>query len=107
VSTKSLSAPWLIRLNWDEFFFLLICVGLDVVEYIIPVLLVPLAGDILDFSGFIFSVFYFGWIGFVSLIELIPSLDILPSFIITWLIWYILKKRRDKIKVLEELEKWK
>ena len=43
---KTLSAPWLIRLNWDELVTILVCLSLDIVEYILPVLMVPLAGDV-------------------------------------------------------------
>jgi hypothetical protein len=40
----------------------------------------------------------FRWIGLVSIIELFPGMDILPIFIITWILWYITKKRIIPIK---------
>jgi hypothetical protein len=39
----------------------------------------------------------FRLIGIVSLLELVPGVDILPIFIITWLIWYLTKKRKELI----------
>lgn len=83
------------------------CITLDVLEYIMPALMLPLAGDVLDFAGFVFCVYYFGWIGFVALFEVIPGLDVIPNFTITWLVWYLMKKRNDQLRLQEELEKWK
>lgn len=104
---KTLSAPWLIRLNWDELMTLIICVSLDLVEYLVPMLMAPFAGDILDFAGVVFCVIYFGWLGFLAILELIPGLDTLPSFTITWLFWYILKRRNARLRLEEELEQWR
>lgn len=104
---KTLSAPWLVRLNWDELVTLLVCVSLDVVEYAIPVMMIPLAGDIVDLAGVMFCVFYFGWVGFVALIEIIPGLDVIPIFTCAWLIWYIMKRRSARIRLEDELERWK
>lgn len=83
------------------------CITLDVLEYIMPALMLPLAGDVLDFAGIVFCVYYFGWIGFVALFEVIPGLDVIPNFTITWLVWYLMKKRKDQLRLQEELEKWK
>ncbi|MCW3991743.1 MAG: hypothetical protein NWE79_03475 [Candidatus Bathyarchaeota archaeon] len=107
LTVKTLSAPWLTRLNWDEFVTLLACIGLDVIEYALPMLMAPLMGDILDLAGIAFCVFFFSWIGFVSLVELVPGLDVLPNFTITWLIWYLMKREKDQIRIIEELERWR
>lgn len=107
MSTKTLSAPWLVRLNWDELATLLFCVGMDIVEYILPILMTPFIGDIIDFVGIIFCVFFFNWVGFISLFELIPGLDMVPCFSATWLIWYLWKRRGAQLRIEEELERWK
>lgn len=78
----------------DELLFLVICIILDVSEYMVAVLLLPVVGDILDIVGLIACLAMFRWIGLISLFELVPGADILPIFIITWLTWYFLQKRR-------------
>ncbi len=81
----------------DELLFLVICILLDVSEYIVAVLLIPIVGDVLDIVGFIICVAMFHWFGFLSLLELVPGLDIFPIFIITWLTWFYAKKRRKRM----------
>lgn len=81
-----------------ELFFLSVCIILDISEYIVAILLLPFFGDILDITGIIASFLMFGWIGFISILELVPGADILPIFIITWIIWYITKRRRVPLK---------
>jgi hypothetical protein len=80
-----------------ELLTLIVCIILDVSEYMFGVLLLPLYGDFLDIIGIIASFAMFRLIGIVSLFELVPGLDILPIFIITWLIWYLTKKRKELI----------
>ena len=77
-----------------ELFFLSVCIFLDVSEYVLAILLLPLFGDFLDVAGIFVSFLMFGWVGLVALVELVPGADILPIFIITWIIWYLTKKRR-------------
>ena len=79
-----------------ELFFLIICIVLDVSEYMIAILLLPVVGDLLDIVGIVACFVMFRWVGVVSLFELVPGADIFPIFIITWLIWYFLKKARKK-----------
>ncbi len=79
-----------------ELFSLILCIVLDVSEYVAAVLLLPLVGDMLDVVGIIACLAMFRWIGFVSLLELVPGADILPIFIITWLVWYFLKKQKKE-----------
>ena len=77
-----------------ELFSLVFCVALDIVEYAAAVLMLPLVGDLFDVVGILGSVFLFRWVGLVSLVELAPHADVFPSFIVTWLLWYLLKKNR-------------
>ena len=80
----------------DELLFLIVCVVLDISEYMFAALLLPTVGDFLDIAGIIACFVMFRWVGVVSLVELIPGADIFPVFIITWLIWYYLRKSRKK-----------
>ena len=107
LSVKSLSAPWLIRLWWEELSTLVVCLILDFVEYLIPPLMAPLVGDLIDLAGIVFCVIFFRRLGFISILELIPGLDALPLFTITWLVWYVFKRRSAKIRIEEELERWR
>jgi hypothetical protein len=107
LETRTLSAPWLVKVTWEELLTLTLCLALDVLEFLIPVFLTPIYGDIMDFAGFLFCLLFFGYIGFLSLLELIPSLDILPFFTVTWLIWYIQRRRIMKNRMLTELDKWR
>jgi len=77
-----------------ELLFLIVCIALDISEYIVTILLLPSIGDILDIVGIIACLAMFRWVGIISLFELIPGADIFPTFIITWLIWYSIKKRK-------------
>ena len=80
-----------------ELFTLVICVILDVSEYMLAILLLPVFGDFLDVIGIIACFAMFRLIGIISLFELVPGADILPIFIITWLIWYLIRKRKELI----------
>jgi hypothetical protein len=80
-----------------ELLSLVVCIILDVSEYMFAVLLLPVVGDVLDIIGIFVCFAMFRLLGIVSLFELVPGLDILPIFIITWLIWYLVKKRKDLI----------
>ena len=106
-SNKTLSAPWLVRLNWDELGSLLVCLMFDLIEYCFPMLMMPVGGDVIDVAGIIFCAYFFSWIGLISLFELLPGIDIIPTFTLTWIAWYILKRRKDYSKIEKELERWK
>jgi len=89
---KKFRIPGHIILTQEELTSLVVCIFLDIVEYIFQILLLPLAGDIMDIGGIVLSLYFFRWVGLITLIELIPGGDILPMYIITWVIWYLLKK---------------
>lgn len=84
-----------------ELISLIVCIILDISEYIVVILILPVVGDMLDLTGIIVCLAMFRWAGLISLFELVPGADILPIFIITWLIGYFLKKRKEK----QELQK--
>jgi len=87
-------------ISYGEFVRLIVCLTIDGIEYIIPILLTPLVGDIYDVAALITSIFMFGWIGLFSALDLIPGLDILPINTITWLIWVISRRRDDISRML-------
>lgn len=107
MSTKSVSVPWFLSMFWDEIFTLIVCVFLDVIEYVFPLLMIPVAGDIIDLVGVTFCIYFFSWTGAIAFLEIIPGLDSLPLFTATWLIWYVMKRRRAQQKQREELENWR
>ena len=78
-----------------EIISLVFCIILDVIEYAAAILIMPLAGDLFDVVGILFCIVVFRWIGLFSFVELVPGADVFPVFIITWLIWYILKKQKE------------
>ena len=79
-----------------EFVSLGFCVILDVIEYAAVILMMPVIGDAFDVVGILFCLAIFRGIGLVSLVELVPGADVLPIFIITWLMWYFLKKHKNR-----------
>ena len=85
----------------------MVCVSLDLVEYLFPLLMMPVAGDPVDLVGITFSVFFFRWIGAITFLELIPGLDSLPIFTLAWLIWYLVKRKREGRRQKAELDGWK
>jgi len=94
-------------MTWIELLTLFVSLSLDFVEYIFPVLMVPIIGDMLDLMGLVFCLIYFGKIGLLSLLEIVPGLDALPLYTATWLAWYILGRRAGAINTEAQLDKWK
>ncbi len=81
----------------EELLSLVICITLDISEYMLGILLLPLIGDLLDIIGIISCFVMFRLIGIISLFELVPGADIVPVYIITWLVWYLIRKRKELI----------
>jgi hypothetical protein len=96
-TTRNEHVPQYIVFTEIELLSLVICIILDVIEYAAAVLTMPLIGDVFDVVGILFCIFMFRWIGLVSLTELLPGADILPIYIVTWLMWYLLKKQKISI----------
>ncbi|TEU06304.1 hypothetical protein E3I90_02535 [Candidatus Bathyarchaeota archaeon] len=94
------SSPQYFILTEYELLFLVICIVLDISEYMVTILLLPVIGDFLDVVGIIACFVMFRWVGLVSLFELVPGADILPIFIFTWLIWYFVRKREQRRKMI-------
>ena len=94
------SFPQYFVLTEHELFFLVVCVVLDVSEYMVAVLLLPVVGDFLDVVGIVACFVMFRWVGVLSLFELVPGADILPIFILTWLIWYFVRKSEQRRKMI-------
>jgi len=79
-----------------ELFSLIFCIVLDISEYMAAVLIMPFIGDMFDIVGIVACLLMFRWIGVITFFELVPGADILPIFIITWLVWYFLKKSKGR-----------
>ena len=86
MTKKTKKIPRYFIFNDIELLFLSVCIILDVSEYMLAILLLPVFGDILDIAGIGASFLMFQWIGLFSILELVPGADILPIFIITWII---------------------
>jgi hypothetical protein len=97
--TTNIRVPQYFIFTEIELFSLIFCVILDIIEYAAAVLTMPLVGDVFDIVGILVCFAIFHWIGLVSLAELLPGADVLPIFIITWLIWYFLKKQKNLQKM--------
>jgi len=81
--------------------------GLDLLDYLVPFMMTPIYGDLLDLIGLIFAFMYFNWLGAILILELVPGLDILPLFTITWVTWYINTSKVKKKRTMEALERWR
>jgi hypothetical protein len=86
---------------------LAVCLSLDLLEYLIPFMMTPIFGDILDLTGIIFALIYFNVYGSITIIELIPGFDVLPIYTITWIAWYLHSSRIQKKQIQDELESWR
>ena len=93
-TTRSVRVPQYFVFTEIELFSLVLCVILDIIEYAAVVLTIPVVGDMFDIVGILICIAIFRWIGLVSLVELVLGADVLPIFIITWLMWYFLKKKK-------------
>jgi len=96
--------PKIIELTEEEFVRLLISIFFDFVELAFPILLGPIIGDVLDLIGATVGFILFGWIGVINLLELIPFADYIPLFIISWIVWFYLKRKRER-RELERIKK--
>ena len=82
--------------SYRELINLIICIFLDSLDYIIPILRLPLIGDLFDLLGLVIAFVLFGWIGLISLLEFVPNLDILPMSTVNWLIWVYSKRSKER-----------
>ena len=82
-------------LTYGEFMRLAISASMDAIEYVVPILRIPLIGDIFDIVGLATSLYLYGWLGIVAALELVPGLDILPINVLAWVVWFIIKRQRE------------
>jgi hypothetical protein len=68
---------------------------LDIIEFVVPTLLTPVLGDILDVIGLLYCIYAFRWIGSIAILELVPFFDAFPINIITWFIWFYFRRSPD------------
>ncbi len=104
---EKIKLPKYTVLSLEEAIRLIICVAFDVVEYAVPILLTPIVGDVLDIAGVGLGIALFGWLGLISIVELLPLVDYFPVFILMWIVWYYLRKQEEKERLEKLKEKWK
>ena len=102
-----MNAPWEQLLTWEEMMTLAVCLSIDFLEYLIPLMMTPIIGDMVDLVGIVFTLIYFSWYGVLPMLELIPGFDILPLYTITWITWYLQSSRVKKKQLKEELDSWR
>ncbi len=107
MSRESAVTRWFPQLNWEELFTLAICLTLDILDYLIPLMSTPILGDILDIAGIIFVFMFFNYIGALSILELIPGSDVIPVYTVTWITWYLIVSRKRKKQLAQELDDWR
>ncbi len=90
------SMGWVLRsLAYGEFIRLAVSASIDVVEYVVPFLSLPLIGDVFDIVGVATSLYLYGWAGLVAALEFVPGLDLLPLNLLAWLVWFVIKRQRE------------
>jgi len=104
---ESVNTLWENGLTWNELSTLAVCLALDLMDYLVPFMMTPIYGDILDLAGMAFAYMYFNSIGAIMVLELIPGFDILPMSTITWITWYINTSKANKKRNHEQLERWR
>ncbi len=82
-------------LKYGEFVRLVISLSIDIIEYIIPILLLPVIGTLYAIVGFSTSMYLYGWIGLIAALDLVPGLYILPMNTVTWVVWLIIKRQNE------------
>jgi len=107
METRTIQAPWSELFTWEDISTLAVCLALDLLDLLVPFMTTPIYGDILDFSGIGFCILFFNWIGAITILELVPGLDLVPFYSITWLTWYLNTSRAKRRKLHYELEQWK
>ena len=107
METRTIETPWTKFLTWEDMSTLVVCLALDLLDYLVPFMAVPLYGDILDFAGIAFCILFFNWMGSITILEIIPGLDILPIYSITRLTWYLNARHIHRKQLEDELEQWK
>jgi hypothetical protein len=82
-------------LTYGEFVRLVISLSIDLIEYIIPILLLPIIGTLYAIVGLSTSLYLYGWIGLIAALDLLPGLNILPMNTVTWVAWLFVKRQRE------------
>jgi len=103
---KEFGAPRYFLLTEGELLSLIVSILFDISEYAVKILVLPVVGDLFDILGTIACLLMFRLVGIISLLELVPGADILPIFILTWIVWYYLKKRREREERERLQKKW-
>ena len=82
-------------LSPNEFTALIISLSIDILEYIVPALMLPIIGTFYNLIGLLTSLYLYKGVGAISALDFIPGLDILPVNTISWVVWIFLKRQRE------------
>lgn len=85
-------------LTYGEFVRLVVSLSIDIIEYVVPFLLLPVVGTLYAIIGFATSLYLYGWIGLLAALDLIPGLHIIPMNTVTWVVWFIVKRQNESMK---------
>ena len=80
---------------------------LDLADYVIPILLSPIIGDIADIIGLAAGLTMFGWMGFFAVLEFVPFADFIPIFSLIWVFWIYWRREKQKRDLRKFAEKWR
>lgn len=93
------------HLSYGEFKRLAVCLCLDGVEYVF-LFTMPALGEIFGVAALLTSLVMFGWIGFVSALDLVPDADILPINTIAWLVWILRRHWADIVDMVNKFTRY-
>ncbi|MCJ7631239.1 hypothetical protein MUP77_02385 [Candidatus Bathyarchaeota archaeon] len=82
-------------LSPHELTCLIISLSVDIIEYIIPILMIGIIGTFYGLIGLATSLYLYKGVGAISALDIIPGLDILPMNTITWVVWIVLKRQKE------------
>jgi len=87
------------RVKMPEWFVVFVLtIVLDIVDYFGG--FIPVVGDVLDIMGVILLWYFIGLIGIFALVELIPLVDFLPTFVFIAFasLWFEYKGKWEKLR---------
>ena len=76
-----------------HFFHIAVGVAFDIIDFL-GIGLIPIVGDVIDVAAALYFYKFVGVVGLAGLVELIPFVDILPTFTAIGIYAAIKEKRR-------------
>ena len=88
-------------MSYGELIKLTVCLSLDICDYVVIFLLSSIVGDFFSIISLATTIYMFGLLGLIEILDFIPGFDLLPMATITWLAW-TMRKRWDSISKTTE-----